>query len=85
MGDANLLTRRYVSGNRVVCETVSSGDLPPCLDLGRGGRKLGLFGEQEQKETLKSERGNDGTFQRRKSANAAEKAVWETNRIGVSI
>ena len=43
-GEGNHLIKPYLGGTRVEYKSLSSIDLPPCLDWGRGDRKLGIWG-----------------------------------------
>ena len=40
--EAQLVSKHYLGETRVEYKSARSNDLPPCLDFGRKGRKLGL-------------------------------------------
>ena len=50
--EANPLSKPYLGEARVEYKSVSSMDVPPCLDWGKGDRKLGLGDKLEPKTTM---------------------------------
>ena len=75
--EAKLLSKHYLRETRVAYKSAISMDLPPCLDWGQGGRKLGIGGKLESTATMKIdqkvERGNESIMTEKECAEKHQK------------